>query len=284
MDKDIIKQKIIDLHPELKILDVESSKYVIVENKYGICRLQIYSLFSGSKPTINTALNKTNYFKNQLKEIHPELIVVSDYKGALKKIQIQTEYGICSCLPNNLLRGQIPSIETAIDKNEYFINKSNVLHKNKYDYSLINYINTSVKLEIICPVHGKFKQTPTHHFVNNGCKKCGDSEKQGWWYKNPLNHNKLSNVYILKFTNDNHSFLKVGISTNIQKRINTLNNDTNNEYNISLIKSISNYSYYCFQLEKRFKNKIKIQNRNYLPIINFMGKNECFDNIKNIKN
>ena len=39
MDKDIIKQKIIDLHPELKILDVESSKYVIVENKYGICRL-----------------------------------------------------------------------------------------------------------------------------------------------------------------------------------------------------------------------------------------------------
>ena len=158
-----------------------------------------------------------------------------------------------------------------------YIKECNIIHNNKYDYSLINYINTSIKLDIICPVHGIFKQSPTHHFTNNGCKKCGDSEKQGWWYKNPLNYNRLSNVYILKFTNDKHSFLKIGISTNIEKRINTLRRDTNNEYKIILIKSILNSSYYCFQLEKRFKNKIKYQNRNYLPLVNFMGKNECFD-------
>jgi len=45
-----------------------------------------------------------------------------------------------------------------------FIQKSSKIHKNKYDYSKINYINNHTKVEIICPDHGSFWQTPCNHF------------------------------------------------------------------------------------------------------------------------
>lgn len=277
MDKKQIKKNINNIYPELIILDIISSKYALVKNEYGICKIQIYGLLAGSKPTISTALNKTEYFKNKLKEVQPDICIISEYKGALNKVNVKTKYGICNCVANNLLNGQIPGIRSAIDKTEYFINMSNDLHNNKYDYSLVKYINHSIKVDIICKTHGIFKQTPSGHTINKGCKKCGDVSKMGGWYKNTANHKKKSNVYIIRFTNSKHTFLKIGISINIKKRIQKLTNDTNNNYKITLIKSISNNVYYCYQFEKKFKHKIKHQNRKYLPNIYFCGKNECFD-------
>jgi hypothetical protein len=53
-----------------------------------------------------------------------------------------------------------------------FIVEANIVHNNKYDYSLSVYKNNSTKLIIICPIHGIFKQTPTGH-IKGGCKACG---------------------------------------------------------------------------------------------------------------
>lgn len=55
---------------------------------------------------------------------------------------------------------------------EKFIEKSNKIHKNKYDYSEVKYINDNTKITIICPNHGKFLQKPYHHLDGKGCKKC----------------------------------------------------------------------------------------------------------------
>ena len=44
-----------------------------------------------------------------------------------------------------------------------FINKSKLIHGNKFDYSLVKYINTHHKIIIICPIHGKFPQEPNTH-------------------------------------------------------------------------------------------------------------------------
>lgn len=55
---------------------------------------------------------------------------------------------------------------------EEFIEKSNIIHKNKYDYSRVNYINAHVKVKILCPIHGEFIQSPNHHLGNEGCNKC----------------------------------------------------------------------------------------------------------------
>src|SRR5574343_581405 len=102
MEKEEIVQKINLLHPTLKVWDV-TNRYATVENKYGLCKLQIYSLFNGSKPTINTAIDKTEYFINQLREKQPNLIVTGTYIGALNRIEVKDNYGLCSSTPNRLL-------------------------------------------------------------------------------------------------------------------------------------------------------------------------------------
>ncbi len=44
-------------------------------------------------------------------------------------------------------------------------------HGDNYDYSLVNYVNRRTKIDIICPKHGIFHQTPDKHY-DNGCPKC----------------------------------------------------------------------------------------------------------------
>ena len=59
-----------------------------------------------------------------------------------------------------------------------FISESSKIHNNKYDYSLINYINLGTKVNIICKDHGEFMQTPGNHLRGQGCRKCG-KERSG---------------------------------------------------------------------------------------------------------
>jgi hypothetical protein len=57
-------------------------------------------------------------------------------------------------------------------KTDNFIKKSYLLHNDRYDYSLVEYIKSSEKVNIICPLHGKFQQTPNNHLRGQGCRKC----------------------------------------------------------------------------------------------------------------
>ncbi len=56
-----------------------------------------------------------------------------------------------------------------------FIINANLIHNNKYDYSLTNYVNNHVKVIIICKEHGAFKQMPYSHIQYVGCPKCNSS-------------------------------------------------------------------------------------------------------------
>jgi hypothetical protein len=64
---------------------------------------------------------------------------------------------------------------------EDFIKKAKELHPDKnYDYSKVIYIKASLKVEIICPIHGSFFQTPNSH--NNlkkpsNCNICDKTRK-----------------------------------------------------------------------------------------------------------
>jgi hypothetical protein len=55
---------------------------------------------------------------------------------------------------------------------DQFIKDANLKHNNKYDYSLVNYVNSKTSVIIICPVHGIFKQTPDNHLSGHGCREC----------------------------------------------------------------------------------------------------------------
>ena len=54
-----------------------------------------------------------------------------------------------------------------------FIKNAVAIHGNRYDYSLVEYINSSTLVKIICKKHGEFLQSPTNHVHDkNGCPLC----------------------------------------------------------------------------------------------------------------
>jgi hypothetical protein len=64
-----------------------------------------------------------------------------------------------------------------------FIERSNKIWNGIYDYSICKYINSNVKVKIICKVHGIFEQLPSNHYRYVGCGKC----------RKPSIHNQLLN-------------------------------------------------------------------------------------------
>jgi len=75
---------------------------------------------------------------------------------------------------------------------EIFIEKANLIHNNKYHYSLLDYKNTLIKIKIICNEHGDFFQTPKKHLKGQGCPKCAYEKKF------------LTNIEFIKKANDIH--------------------------------------------------------------------------------
>lgn len=51
---------------------------------------------------------------------------------------------------------------------EGFIKKAKEVHGDKYDYSLVDYINNRTNITIICPEHGEFLKTPCNHLKGQG--------------------------------------------------------------------------------------------------------------------
>lgn len=56
---------------------------------------------------------------------------------------------------------------------EVFINEAKVIHGDRYDYSLTEFIKTSAKVTIVCKDHGPFEQIPNSHLKGLGCYRCG---------------------------------------------------------------------------------------------------------------
>jgi hypothetical protein len=59
-----------------------------------------------------------------------------------------------------------------------FIEKSHIIHKNKYDYKLVIYSRSNEKVKIICPIHGIFNQSPNSHLSKHGCPNCSIDAKR----------------------------------------------------------------------------------------------------------
>jgi hypothetical protein len=94
-----------------------------------------------------------------------------DYKNSLTKVKIIClKHGIFEQTPSYHLSGH--ECITCYMTNK-FVNKSKLVHKNKYDYSSTIYLNKDTNVKILCKRHGIFEQTPTNHLTHkHGCQKC----------------------------------------------------------------------------------------------------------------
>jgi len=130
------------------------------------CKNRIYS-----KDEIIEKANKKHNYKYDYS--------LSEFKNMNNKIKIICPiHGIFNQnLYQHLNISGCPKCNKVIMNTEHFINLSNNLHKNKYDYSHSIFVKMRNKIKIICPKHGIFYQYPLHHINGCGCPKCTTRSK-----------------------------------------------------------------------------------------------------------
>lgn len=55
---------------------------------------------------------------------------------------------------------------------EEFITKAIAKHASAYTYDCVDYLGSSIPVQITCPSHGDFMQSPSNHLSGKGCRKC----------------------------------------------------------------------------------------------------------------
>lgn len=80
-----------------------------------------------------------------------------------------------------------------------FIKKANIVHNEKYNYSLVGHINGNKSfVSIICKKHGVFKKSINKHLIGQGCSQCTSTiSKIGTSWLNTLNISTLIPEYKL---------------------------------------------------------------------------------------
>lgn len=104
-----------------------------------------------------------------------------DYNGAHLQVKIICPvHGPFMQSPSNHFAGKgcvecgrIAASDARRKTTEQFIFKAKSIHHDRYDYSLVEYVGSAAKVNIICSEHGPFEQTPSEHLVGSGCNKCG---------------------------------------------------------------------------------------------------------------
>lgn len=119
--------------------------------------------------------NKYDYSKIDYKNKIKKVIIICSEHGEFRQSMynhINCKQGCPKCA--NILIGQ----KKKENAKTTFIEKANKKHKNKYDYSLLNYTDSNSLIQIICPIHGVFEQRAMTHLTGCGCQTCGIEHKQ----------------------------------------------------------------------------------------------------------
>jgi very-short-patch-repair endonuclease len=152
----------------------------------------------------------TKSFIKKAKKIHGEIYDYSlvDYKNIRTKIKIickthgefeqkafdHLRKSECPKCAINISRGKL------INELDYFLKKCKEKHKNKYDYSKVEYKGSNDKIKIKCKKHGYFTQRAHSHTSGQGCPKCKESKGE-IIIREYLKSNKIRFIPQKKFKN-----------------------------------------------------------------------------------
>lgn len=120
--------------------------------------------------------------------IYEKVTVTCDkhnYTWEVRAKDLINGHGCPKCGKESNIKKQILSLDE-------FINRANTIHKNKYDYSKVNYVNYTTKVIIICPEHGEFEQTPGNHLRGEGCPRCHTQSKGESFIEDFLKTNNIT--------------------------------------------------------------------------------------------
>lgn len=120
------------------------------------------------KKAIKIHGDKYNYNKvNYVRAIDKVIIICKDHGDFLQSPNIHLSGKGCKKC------GDLQTGSKLKSNTNDFIKKANIIHNNTYDYSLVTYCGNKNKINIICQIHGIFKQIAQNHLKGCGCSKCG---------------------------------------------------------------------------------------------------------------
>lgn len=145
---------------------------------------------------------------------------------------------------------------------ECFIAESKLIHKEKYDYSFVEYVNAGTKVKIYCKQHRSiFEQSPSKHRTGNGCPLC---------MKNGYNKNKFGSFYTLKAGN----IFKVGITNRrVCTRVKEINRSSGLNFEV-----VTNAMFMVSRNPAKIEEEvIDLLNNICKPVLDkFDGSTECY--------
>jgi len=107
-------------------------------------------------------------------------IVFQGIKGKMLNIRCP-KHGYFDQIAYDHIRGfgcEKCKFENQIMTKDEFIERSTKIHNGFYSYNKdkMNFVNTNIRVPIICPIHGEFWQRPAYHLMGGGCPHCQTSK------------------------------------------------------------------------------------------------------------
>ena len=166
-----------------------------IHNKCGCpkCKVEKAKLrmSKGNDTFINEAKtihgDKYDYSQVEYTNANTKVIIICPEHGAFEQIpsaHVNQKQGCPKC-------GRLEANKSLRLNNETFIAKATAMHNGRYDYSKSEYINYYTPINIICPIHGDFWQTPDSHLQGRGCRMCGVTFSKG---ENEIRDFLLNNI------------------------------------------------------------------------------------------
>lgn len=165
-----------------------------------------------------------------------------------------------------------------------FIDRAKLVHGNVYDYSLVDYVDYTTHVTIVCPVHGPFYQTPsTHVTIGCGCPLCASESNPGVYVGTKHQQQRMVGrngyTYCVKMQSDCEVFYKIGICAHpniISRRFG--GSRMRGPYQIHVVW-IARFGTYQEAYEyEQLCHSTNVAHK-YRPIHKFAGHTECFSAI-----
>lgn len=128
---------------------------------------------------------------------------------------------------------------------DIFVKKSNEVHSFIYQYDESSFVNSSVKVKILCSKHGEFFQFTSDHMSGKGCPDCAE-----YGFKRTT---KKAYVYFLESAP--LGIVKIGVTHNKKERIRRLTRNT--PFQFDVIKIIKTTGFNAAKIESHFHSKFK---------------------------
>jgi hypothetical protein len=192
-----------------------------------------------------------------------------DYIDARTKVVVScAEHGAFKITPDKHLLGQgcdlCGNLDAALSKTKplgQFISAAISHHADSYDYSESIYTGGRHMIDIVCRVHGKFRQLAGNHMSGKGCRKC---------MKSGYNECREGYIYVLK----SHDLTKIGITNrSAQHRATRVSKSAGRTFEVLFSRCFSNGAT-AHTIEAELLREFR--GVHLSPVERFDGSTECF--------